>query len=182
MLDSDEHLGVRCFGGDVTHRDLATRGSRLERLLHRVEHVLAAARGRTHRLEQARHLGPAGEPAGQRQAVGLRAAAGEDDLAGRAPRDIADDWSDVVGALHARGGQSFMALPSWHKKADVSTIVPRIQEPVTSFEHSAVATENGIASVFGRSQSERVTNIIERAAHPDAREGLRESAAQMGLL
>jgi acyl-CoA hydrolase len=88
----------------------------------------------------------------------------------------------IVGALHSRGGQSFIALPSWHRKADVSTIVPRIQEPVTSFEHSAVATENGIASVFGRSQRERVTNIIERAAHPDAREGLRAAAAEMGML
>jgi acyl-CoA hydrolase len=88
----------------------------------------------------------------------------------------------IVGALHARGGQSFMALPSWHKKANVSTIVPRINEPVTSFEHSAVATENGIATMFGRSQGERVANIIERAAHPDARDGLREAAAEMGLL
>jgi acyl-CoA hydrolase len=88
----------------------------------------------------------------------------------------------IVGALHARGGQSFIALPSWHKKADVSTIVPRITEPVTSFEHSAVATENGIAMVFGRSQTERVTNIIDRAAHPDAREGLREAAVKMRLI
>lgn len=88
----------------------------------------------------------------------------------------------IVGALHSRGGQSFIALPSWHKKADASTIVPRIQEPVTSFEHSAVATENGIASVFGRSQAERVTNIIERAAHPNARDELREAAASMGML
>jgi acyl-CoA hydrolase len=88
----------------------------------------------------------------------------------------------IVGALHARGGQSFIALPSWHRKANVSTIVPRIQEPVTSFEHSAVATENGIATMFGRSQGERVRNIIERAAHPDARVELREAAAEMGLL
>lgn len=88
----------------------------------------------------------------------------------------------IVGALHARGGQSFIALASWHKKANASTIVPRLQEPVTSFEHSYVATENGVATVFGRSQPERVTNIIEQAAHPDARESLRESAVQMGLL
>jgi acyl-CoA hydrolase len=88
----------------------------------------------------------------------------------------------IVGALHARGGQSFIALPSWHKKANVSTIVPRLQEPVTSFEHSAVATENGIARVFGRSQSERVRNIIDQAAHPEAREELREAAVSMGLL
>ena len=53
---------------------------------------------------------------------------------------------------------------------------------MTSFEHSAVATENGIARVFGRSQAERVTNIIDLAAHPDAREELREAATSMGLL
>lgn len=88
----------------------------------------------------------------------------------------------IVGALHARGGQSFIALPSWHRKADVSTIVPRLAEPVTSFEHSFVATENGIATMFGRSQSERVVNIIEKAAHPKAREGLREAAGELGLL
>lgn len=88
----------------------------------------------------------------------------------------------IVGALHSRGGQSFIALPSWHKKADVSTIVPRLTEPVTSFEHSAVATENGIATMFGRSQRERVTNIIERAAHPHVRDELRTAAGEMGLL
>ncbi len=88
----------------------------------------------------------------------------------------------IVGALHSRGGQSFIALPSWHKKADVSTIVPRIDEPVTSFEHSAVATENGIATMFGRSQADRVTNIIDRAAHPAVRDELRDAAGRMGLL
>lgn len=88
----------------------------------------------------------------------------------------------IVGALHSRGGQSFIALPSWHKKANVSTIVPRISEPVTSFEHSAVATENGIATMFGRSQRDRVTNIIDRAAHPDVRDELRDAAGEMGLL
>ncbi len=30
----------------------------------------------------------------------------------------------IVGALHSPGGQSFIALRSWHPKADVSTIVP----------------------------------------------------------
>lgn len=88
----------------------------------------------------------------------------------------------IVGALHSRGGQSFIALPSWHRKADVSTIVPIITEPVTSFQHSAVATENGIAEAFGRSQSEQASNIIEFAAHPSVREELREAGKQMGLL
>ncbi|MEK9665333.1 MAG: acetyl-CoA hydrolase/transferase C-terminal domain-containing protein, partial [Candidatus Nanopelagicales bacterium] len=88
----------------------------------------------------------------------------------------------VVGALHSRGGASFMALPSWHPKADVSTIVPRLEEPVTTVQHSYVATEQGIAPVVGLSQSEQARSIIDGAAHPDAREMLREAAAQMGLV
>ena len=86
------------------------------------------------------------------------------------------------GALHARGGQSFVALPSWHPKANVSTIVPVLTEPVTTLQHSAVATENGIAEVFGRTQGEQASNIIEQAAHPDARAELRERAREFGLL
>lgn len=88
----------------------------------------------------------------------------------------------IVGSLHSRGGQSFMALASWHKKADVSTIVSRICEPVTSFQHSWVATENGLAQCFGRSQNEQARNIIEHAAHPSVRDELRDAAGQMGLM
>lgn len=88
----------------------------------------------------------------------------------------------IVGALHSRGGQSFIALPSWHKKADVSTIVPIIKEPVTSFQQSAVVTEQGIAEVFGRCQRTQAINIIEHAAHPDARGELREAGKEIGLL
>ncbi len=88
----------------------------------------------------------------------------------------------MVGALHSRGGRSFIALPSWHPKANVSTIVPRITEPVTSFQHSAVVTENGIADVFGRSQSEQATNIIKYAAHPSVRESLTASAKEFNLI
>lgn len=88
----------------------------------------------------------------------------------------------IVGSLHSRGGQSFMALPSWHPKANVSTIVPRLTSNVTSFQHSYVATENGIAHCFGHSQNEQARNIIEYAAHPNARESLREKAVEFGLL
>jgi acyl-CoA hydrolase len=88
----------------------------------------------------------------------------------------------IVGALHSSGGQSFMALPSWHAKADVSTIVPLLQEPVTSFQHSWVATEHGLARCFGCSQSEQAHNIIEQAAQPSVRDELREAAGRMGLL
>ena len=88
----------------------------------------------------------------------------------------------MVGAMHARGGRSFIALPSGHPKADVSTIVPRLTEPVTSVQHSAVVTENGIADVFGRSQREQATNIIKYAAHPSVRESLTAAAKELNLI
>ena len=88
----------------------------------------------------------------------------------------------IVGALHARGGASFMALQSWHPKANVSTIVPRLTENITSFQHSHVVTENGVADIFGRSQSEQAHNLITQAAHPSARDELTEAARNFGLL
>ena len=87
----------------------------------------------------------------------------------------------IVGALHSRGGQSFIALPSWHAKADTSTIVPLLEEPVTSFQHSAVATENGIADIFGRSQAVQARNIIKYAAHESVRDDLTKAAVDMRL-
>lgn len=88
----------------------------------------------------------------------------------------------IVGALHSRGGRSFMALPSWHAKADCSTIVPRVTEPVTSFQHSYVATEQGIAACFGLSQADQARNIITKAAHPSVRDDLEASAREFGLI
>jgi acyl-CoA hydrolase len=88
----------------------------------------------------------------------------------------------IVGALHSKGGASFMALPSWHGKSGNSNIVHRLSETVTSFQHSFVVTEQGVAECFGRSASEQASNLIEKAAHPDARENLREVASEFGLL
>ena len=87
----------------------------------------------------------------------------------------------VVGAVHARGGQSMMALKSWHPKANVSTIVPLIDEPVTSFQHTAVITEHGIAELYGRSEKEQAAALIENVAHPKVREELWEEAEELGL-
>jgi acyl-CoA hydrolase len=88
----------------------------------------------------------------------------------------------IVGALHAKGGKSFMALQSWHAKANVSTIVPRITEYVTSFQHSHVVTEQGVADCFGHSEYEQARNLIDQAAHPDAREELWAAAREMKLV
>ena len=105
--------------------------------------------------------------------------------ASRVRGEIYSGWGGstdfIVGALHARGGQSFMALPSWHAKAGVSTIVPRITDPVTSFQHSYVVTEQGVADCFGHSQAQQAQNIISQAAHPSVRDELTDAAREMGL-
>jgi acyl-CoA hydrolase len=74
-----------------------------------------------------------------------------------------------------------IALRSWHDPSDSSTIVARLDGPVTSFQHSAVRTEQGTAHIFGRSQRAQARLIIEQAAHPDAREKLFEDAAARGI-
>jgi acyl-CoA hydrolase len=83
----------------------------------------------------------------------------------------------VVGALHAEGGQAIVALPSWHQKSNTSTIVARLCEPTTSFQHSAVVTEQGRALLFGRSERAQTRLLIEETAHPDARAELWSSVA-----
>lgn len=87
----------------------------------------------------------------------------------------------VVGAMHAPGGQALVALRSWHPRADCSTIVPLVDEPVTSFQMTAVVTEQGVAEVFGRDQRTQAHNLITEAAHPRVREELWEEAAALYL-
>lgn len=87
----------------------------------------------------------------------------------------------IIGALHARRGQAFIALPSWHPKVDRSTVVAELNGPVTSFQQSAIATEQGIAWLFGASEREQAEHLISKAAHPDARAELREAASRMKL-
>ena len=102
-------------------------------------------------------------------------------MRGRIYSGIGGSTDFIVGSLHSRGGASYMALPSWHPKAQVSTIVPVLEENVTSFQHSFVVTENGIASCFGRSESEQAANLIEQAAHPSVRDELWRAAEAHGL-
>lgn len=87
----------------------------------------------------------------------------------------------VVGALHSPGGQAVIALPSWHEKSGASTIVPQLCAPATSFQHTAIVTDQGRAPLFGHSQRTQATHLIEHAARPEAREQLRDAAARLGL-
>lgn len=87
----------------------------------------------------------------------------------------------TVGAMHSPGGQAIMALRSWHPKADTSTIVALLDEPVTSFQHTAVVTENGVAELLGREERAQAHHLIEHAAHPRIRDELWEEADALGL-
>ncbi len=118
--------------------------------------------------------------ASQRQMVSVNTAlqvdladqAGASHIGGRLYSGFGGQPDFVSGALHSAGGQAVIALRSWHEKSASSTIVPQLTQPVTSFQHSAVITEQGCAKVFGRSQRAQARLLIENTAHPDARERL----------
>ena len=87
----------------------------------------------------------------------------------------------IVGALHSPGGQAFIALRSWHPRADCSAVVPLLDEPVTSFQQTAVVTEQGVAKLLGYDEKTQARHLIEYAAHPSVRSELWEEARELGL-
>lgn len=109
--------------------------------------------------------------------IDLSDQAGASHIRGRVYSGFGGQPDFVEGALHCTGGHAVIAMRSWHEPSDSSTIVPRLTDPVTSFQHSAIVTEQGCAHIFGRSQRAQAELIVEHAAHPDAREQLREHAA-----
>ena len=60
--------------------------------------------------------------------------------------------------------------------------MPLVDEPVTSFQMTAMVTEQGVAEVAGHDQRAQAQHLISQAAHPDAREELWEEAAALYLL
>jgi acyl-CoA hydrolase len=87
----------------------------------------------------------------------------------------------VVGALHSPGGLAIIALPSWHPKADVSTVVPQLVGPVTSFQHSYFVSEQGTAAIWGNDASAQAGQIITQVAHPSVRDDLRRTGRELGF-
>ena len=87
----------------------------------------------------------------------------------------------VVGALHSPGGLAIIALPSWHPKADVSTVVPRLAGPVTSFQHSFFVSEQGTAAIWGHDAFTQAEQIITQVAHPSVRDELRQAGRDLGF-
>jgi acyl-CoA hydrolase len=88
----------------------------------------------------------------------------------------------IVGALHSPGGQAFIGMRSWHPRADCSSVVPLLDEPVTSFQQTAVVTEQGVARLMGYDEKTQALHLIENAAHPKARAELWEKAGCLGLV
>ena len=87
----------------------------------------------------------------------------------------------VVGALHSPGGEAIIALPSWHPKANVSTVVPRLVGPVTSFQHSFIVSDQGTAAIWGHDASAQAEQIITQVAHPSVQDELREAGRDLGF-
>lgn len=73
---------------------------------------------------------------------------------------------------------SFFSCPSTQKGGKISTIVPLVSHMDHS-EHSVqvVATEWGVADLRGKDPHQRARLIIEKCAHPDYREPLRDYIA-----
>ena len=103
------------------------------------------------------------------------------DRPGRVYSGFGGQTDFIVGALHAAGGKAVIALPSMHPKAGVSTVVPALQAPATSFQHSHIVTEQGVARVWGGDQGQQARQLIENAAHPSVRDELRDAGRALGI-
>ncbi|GAA3873343.1 acetyl-CoA hydrolase/transferase C-terminal domain-containing protein [Saccharothrix violaceirubra] len=113
--------------------------------------------------------------------VDLYAQADASRVRGRIHSGFGGQTDFVVGALHSPGGHAIIALPSWHPKADVSTVVPSLAGPVTSFQHSYIVSEQGTARVWGHDADGQAQQILDHVAHPDARARLREEGRRLGF-
>jgi acetyl-CoA hydrolase len=91
----------------------------------------------------------------------------------------------VRGAARSRGGKSVIALPSTARGGETSRIVaglrPGAGVVTTRGDVHFVATEYGVADLFGASIRDRATALIA-IAHPAFREQLEEAARELNLL
>ena len=113
--------------------------------------------------------------------VDLYAQANASRVKGRIYSGFGGQTDFIVGALHSKGGQAILALRSWHPRANVSTIVPMIEEPVTSFQATTIVTEQGAADIWGHDERTQAAHLIDHAAHPDVRDELWEEARALKL-
>jgi GNAT superfamily N-acetyltransferase len=112
-------------------------------------------------------------------AIDLTGQVASDTLMGRFFSGIGGQVDFVRGAARSRGGKSIIALPSTAKDGALSRIVPALEEGagvVTSRgDVRYVATEYGVADLWGKNIRERANALIS-IAHPDFRSELLNSA------
>jgi acetyl-CoA hydrolase len=91
----------------------------------------------------------------------------------------------VRGAARSKGGKSIIALPSTARDGETSRIVaglrPGAGVVTTRGDVRFVATEYGVADLFGASLRDRASALIA-IAHPGFREQLQEAARELNLL
>jgi len=94
----------------------------------------------------------------------------------------------VLGAALAKGGKSFLCLPSTvetkeggRKSTITSELLPGAAVTTPRSAVMYMVTEHGVADLYLRSIPERVKAMIG-IAHPDFREGLRKQAIEAGLI
>jgi len=91
----------------------------------------------------------------------------------------------IRGAARSRGGKPVIALPSTARQGTISRIVDALTEGsgvvTTRGDVHFVATEHGVASLFGKSLRERALALIG-IAHPSFRDELRSAARRRNLI
>jgi acetyl-CoA hydrolase len=91
----------------------------------------------------------------------------------------------VRGAFRSKGGKSFIALPSTARNDTISRIVMQLQPGagVTTSRNDVhyVATEYGVADLWGRTITERVQALVN-IAHPKFRESLMAYAREQNYV
>jgi acyl-CoA hydrolase len=91
----------------------------------------------------------------------------------------------IRGAARSKGGRPIIALPSTAKGGKISRIVDTLADGsgvvTTRGDVHYVATEYGIARLYGKSLRERALELIA-VAHPDFRDDLRAAARRRRLI
>jgi len=91
----------------------------------------------------------------------------------------------VIGAFWSPGGRAINLVPSTAMKGERSRIVPALSTGarVTVPRHYTgyIATEYGVAELYGRTEPERAEALI-KVAHPKFRDELTKAAREIGLI
>ncbi len=118
-------------------------------------------------------------------AIDLTGQVAADTLMGRFFSGIGGQVDFIRGSSRAKNGKAIIALPSTAKDGEVSRIQPVFESGaavVTSRgDVHYVATEYGVADLWGRNVRDRALSLIE-IAHPNHRAGLYEAAHKRGFV